>query len=116
MVHKPEGEHLITTFKLCDKEVLNDEERLKEILTKACILANCKVLKVVSHKFKPQGVTAMVLLEESHITIHTYPECKTAFVDIFTCGPNALPRKAMQYIDKHIDSKFMDIYRSIWRE
>jgi S-adenosylmethionine decarboxylase len=55
-------------------------------------------LKVVSRQFKPQGVTVLALLSESHASIHTYPEVGAAFVDVFTCGTRANPALAVQLL------------------
>ena len=82
----------------CDCEKLNDESFLRCTLNRAAKLAKAKVLNLISHKFEPQGVTAIALLAESHISIHTWPESKYSAVDIFTCGQNMLPKLASQYL------------------
>ena len=53
---------------------------------------------MISNKFEPQGVTAIELLAESHISIHTWPESNYSAVDIFTCGQNIMPELASQYL------------------
>ena len=55
-------------------------------------------MNLISNKFEPQGVTAIALLAESHLSIHTWPESKYSAVDIFTCGQNMLPELASQYL------------------
>ena len=82
----------------CDCEKLNDESFLRCILDRAAKLANATVLNLISNKFEPQGVTAIALLSESHISIHTWPESNYSAVDIFTCGQNMLPELASQYL------------------
>ena len=82
----------------CDCEKLNDESFLRCILSRASKLANATVLNLISNKFEPQGVTAIALLAESHISIHTWPESNYSAVDIFTCGQNMLPELASQYL------------------
>ena len=67
-------------------------------LNRAAKLANATVLNLISNKFEPQGVTAIALLAESHISIHTWPESNYSAVDIFTCGQNMLPELASQYL------------------
>jgi S-adenosylmethionine decarboxylase len=52
----------------------------------AAIASGATVLKTVSHKFDPQGITAICLLSESHISIHTWPEEGKAALDVYTCG------------------------------
>ncbi len=78
----------------CDCEKLNDESFLRCTLNRAAKLANATVLNLISNKFEPQGVTAIALLAESHISIHTWPESNYSAVDIFTCGQNMMPELA----------------------
>jgi len=82
----------------CDREKSNDECFLRCILNRAAKLANATVLNLISNKFEPQGVTAIALLAESHISIHTWPESNYSAVDIFTCGQNMMPEVASQYL------------------
>ena len=92
------SKHLILELYKCDYEKLNDESFLRCSLNKAAKLANATVLNLISNKFEPQGVTAIALLSESHISIHTWPESYYSAVDIFTCGHNMLPELASQYL------------------
>ncbi len=68
-------------------------------------LANATVLNLISNKFEPQGVTAIALLAESHISIHTWPESNYSAVDIFTCGRNMMPELASQYLIESLVAK-----------
>jgi S-adenosylmethionine decarboxylase len=67
---------------------LNDEKLIKKLLHDAAYCAKMTVLNFITHKFYPQGVTGVVLLAESHISIHTWPETGKAAVDVYTCGSN----------------------------
>ena len=93
-----QSKHLLLELYRCDCEKLNDESFLRCTLNKAAKLANATVLNLISNKFEPQGVTAIALLAESHISIHSWPESKYSAVDIFTCGQNMMPELAGQYI------------------
>ena len=93
-----QSKHLLLELYRCDCERLNDEPFLRCILNRAAKLANATVLNLISNKFEPQGVTAIALLAESHISIHTWPESKYSAVDIFTCGQNMMPELASQYL------------------
>ena len=93
-----QSKHLLLELYRCDREKLNDESFLRCILNGAAKLANATVLNLISNKFDPQGVTAIALLAESHISIHTWPESNYSAVDIFTCGRNMLPELASQYL------------------
>ena len=90
--------HLLLELYRCDYEKLNDESFLRCTLNRAAKLAKATVLDLISNKFEPQGVTAIALLAESHISIHTWPESNYSAVDIFTCGQNMLPELASQYL------------------
>jgi len=93
-----QSKHLLLELYRCDREKLNDESFLRCILNRAAKLANATVLNLISNKFEPQGVTAIALLAESHISIHTWPESNYSAVDIFTCGQNMMPELASQYL------------------
>ena len=93
-----QSKHLLLELYRCDYEKLNDESFLRCSLNRAAKLANATVLNLISNKFEPQGVTAIALLAESHMSIHTWPESNYSAVDIFTCGQNMLPEFASQYL------------------
>ena len=96
LVHQ--SKHLLLELYRCDSEKLNDESFLRCTLNRAAKLAKATVLHLISNKFEPQGVTAIALLAESHISIHTWPESNYSAVDIFTCGRNMMPELASQYL------------------
>ena len=100
-----QSKHLLLELYRCDCEKLNDESFLRCILNRASKLANATVLHLISNKFEPQGVTAIALLAESHISIHTWPESNYSAVDIFTCGKNMLPELASQYLIESLMAK-----------
>ena len=100
-----QSKHLLLELYRCDREKLNDESFLRCILNRASKLANATVLNLISHKFEPQGVTAIALLAESHISIHTWPESYYSAIDIFTCGQNMMPEKASQYLLESLMAK-----------
>ena len=100
LIHK--SKHLLLELYRCNYEKLNDESFLRCTLNKAAKLAKATVLNLISNKFEPQGVTAIALLAESHISIHTWPESQYTAVDIFTCGQNMLPELASQYLIKSL--------------
>ena len=100
-----QSKHLLLELYRCDREKLNDESSLRCILNRAAKLANATVLNLISNKFEPQGVTAIALLAESHISIHTWPESNYSAVDIFTCGKNMIPELASQYLIEVLKAK-----------
>ncbi len=84
----------------CPSEILNDETYVNAALREAVVRAKATLLDGASHQFRPQGVTALALLAESHISVHTWPELGYAAVDIFTCGRHAMPAQACDYLVK----------------
>ena len=92
------SKHYLLELYRCDYEKLNDESFLRCTINNAAKLANAKVLNLVSNKFEPQGVTAIALLAESHLSIHTWPEEHYSAVDIFTCGKNMKPDLSCKYL------------------
>ena len=100
-----QSKHLLLELYRCDCEKLNDESFLRCTLNRAAKLANATVLNLISYKFEPQGVTAIALLAESHISIHTWPESNYSAVDIFTCGQNMLPELAGQYLIEALNAE-----------
>ena len=100
-----QSKHLLLELYRCDYEKLNDESFLRCTLNKGAKLANATVLNLISNKFEPHGVTAIALLAESHISIHTWPESNYSAVDIFTCGQNMMPEVASEYLMKSLMAK-----------
>ena len=103
LIHQ--SKHLLLELYRCDCEKLNDESFLRCTLNRAAKLANATVLNLISNKFEPQGVTAIALLAESHISIHTWPESNYSAVDIFTCGQNMMPELASQYLIQSLSAE-----------
>ena len=91
------GAHVLADFWGCRFEKLDDSELLMESLRQAAKSANMTILGEEAHKFEPQGFTGLLLLSESHISIHTYPEKGYAAVDVFTCG-GGMTQKAIDYL------------------
>ena len=78
--------HLLIELWDCDEKVLNDIDYVSECLALAATVVGVKIVKEVFHKYEPQGITGIVVIEESHISIHTWPERRYAAIDIYTCG------------------------------
>jgi len=99
-----QGNHLLLELYGCNREKLNDELYLRCQLNSAAKLANASVLNIVSNKFEPFGVTAIALLAESHLSIHTWPESQYSAIDIFTCGRNMKPKLASQFLIESLEA------------
>jgi S-adenosylmethionine decarboxylase len=97
--------HIIADITSEDPRLLDDEMQILEAMTLAAKAANATILRTASHKFEPQGVTAFLLLSESHISIHTWPELNKAAVDIYTCGAHTSPEVGLQALLEHLVAK-----------
>jgi S-adenosylmethionine decarboxylase len=90
------GVHLLAEF--WNGKEIEDPSMLDTILRTAAAKSNNKALKVEIHKFLPCGITGFVMLAESHMSIHSWPEINYLAIDIFTCGDHAMPHKALEYL------------------
>ena len=90
--------HVLFTSKGCPFDLLDDEDHIRAVLIGGAEVAGSELLNISSAKFDPQGVTAVALLAESHISIHTWPELGMAVCDVFTCGDHTSPQLAADYI------------------
>lgn len=92
------GTHLLVDLCGCDSALLDSVDAVCEALMTAAEKAHVTVLDKSFHKFSPQGVTGVVVLAESHISVHTWPEEQFAAVDVFTCGDEAMPQLAVSHM------------------
>jgi S-adenosylmethionine decarboxylase len=92
------GRHILAEVFGCDRSILDDRERVERILVDAALAAGAEVREVAFHKFSPQGVSGVVIISESHLTVHTWPELGYAALDVFTCGDQVDPWEACQLI------------------
>ena len=92
----PVGIHCILDMFQCPPALLNDADHVSRAIEEAVRAAGATLLKCFTHLFQPQGVTAIALLAESHLSIHTWPERGYAAVDIFTCGKSSKPEEAIE--------------------
>ncbi|MEM4218283.1 MAG: adenosylmethionine decarboxylase [Candidatus Methanomethylicaceae archaeon] len=81
------GRHCICELYDCDRELLDNCSYLRKLFVDAAKQAGATVIKVAFHRFNPHGVSGVVVIAESHLTVHTWPEFGYAAVDVFTCGP-----------------------------
>ena len=110
------GRHCILELYQCDNAKLNDEAFIRTTITSSAKIAGATLINLVTHSFKPQGVTGLALLAESHISIHTWPEIGYAAIDVFTCGDHTMPEKACKLLFKDFLARqfsFKNIEREI---
>ena len=80
------GRHVLAEFYGCSPEILNDIVKIEKLMVDAALEAGAEVKEVIFHQFSPQGVSGVVVISESHLAIHTWPEFGYAAIDVFTCG------------------------------
>ncbi|HED53729.1 MAG TPA: adenosylmethionine decarboxylase [Phycisphaerales bacterium] len=96
------GVHCLIELYGCPHEYLDDHALIQRLLREAAENAGATWLGQCSHRFEPQGVTALGLLAESHITVHTWPELGYAAADCFTCGDQAVAEDACKYLAREL--------------
>jgi len=98
------GTHCILELHGCCPELLNDPDALVGAMRRAAEAAGATWLNHVAHRFEPQGVTALGLLAESHISVHTWPELRYAAADVFTCGSHTDPHLACSILAESLSA------------
>jgi S-adenosylmethionine decarboxylase len=91
------GTHIVCELSGCDPEILTDMDAVRDMMIGAAKAARATVMEVAFHRFQPQGVSGVIVLAESHISIHTWPELRYAAMDFYTCGEHTDPWLACDY-------------------
>ncbi|MGJ8640466.1 MAG: adenosylmethionine decarboxylase [Opitutaceae bacterium] len=92
------GRHVLLELNGCEHRMLTDAETLEQTLVSAAEAAGAHVVETVFHQFSPHGLSGVVVIAESHITVHTWPEYGYAAVDVFTCGAPEMADQICQII------------------
>ena len=92
------GRHLLLEVFDCESDAINNLEAVKGALIEAAKRAQATIVDVVFHEFNPFGISGVVVIAESHLSIHTWPEYRYAAVDIFSCGEVLQPEVAANYL------------------
>jgi S-adenosylmethionine decarboxylase proenzyme len=80
------AKHLLVEYHGCDTRVLDDLDAVRRLMRRAAEAARATVVAEVFHPYRPCGITGVIVIEESHFAVHTWPECGYAAVDFYTCG------------------------------
>lgn len=102
------GRHVLAEFFECDSNVLNNPELVEKYMVEAALECGATIVQKCFHLFAPHGVSGVVIISESHLAIHTWPELGYAAVDLFTCGDACDPKVAYEYLKKCFNSKDAD--------
>jgi S-adenosylmethionine decarboxylase proenzyme len=95
------GRHILAEFFECDPNILNSPEMVERFMTEAAIECGATIVQKCFHLFAPFGVSGVVIISESHLAIHTWPELGYAAIDFFTCGESCDPKVAYDYLKKN---------------
>lgn len=98
------GRHLIAEYADCTEGKLTDPEFLEKCMREAVLKSGATIVRSVFHRYAPQGVSGVVVIAESHMSIHTWPEYNYAAVDFFTCGESVDPYEAHGYLKEMLGS------------
>lgn len=102
------GHHVIAELWECNISKLNNLKVIEKIMVDAALESGAEVREVAFHKFAPQGVSGVVIISESHLTIHSFPEHGYASIDVYTCGDRIDPKIAADYISKQLEANKCD--------
>jgi S-adenosylmethionine decarboxylase len=113
------GSHLLIELYGCDSQLLETEEYVGDVMRRAATESKATVVAQSFHEFKPYGVSGAVIIQESHYTIHTWPEHKYAAVDLFYCGGTVLVHEAVEVLREQFKPeriKFLVVRRGLQHE
>ena len=99
------GVHLLLELRQCNSHRLDDLEFVRETMIAAARFMDAQIIGESFHRFNPQGITGVLAIAESHLSIHTWPELDYAAADIFTCGLSQDPHAAARVIIERMESK-----------
>lgn len=92
------GRHILAEFYNCSESVMNNVSFIESAMAEAARISGATVIGMNFHTFEPWGVSGVVVISESHLSIHTWPEYKYAAIDIFTCGDDVNPWAGFEYL------------------
>lgn len=92
------GRHVLVELSRCEGSLLADLDRVRSAMVEAAGVAGAEVREAVFHRFAPHGVSGVVVISESHLSIHTWPELGYAAIDVYTCGAHTEPLAACEFL------------------
>jgi len=94
--------HILLDLYNCDPGLLRDSEALRRVLQETADENGLTVLNGIFHRFEPHGVSGVLLISESHMSVHTWPEHGYAAVDVFSCRPGISAEKVRASLEKRL--------------
>lgn len=102
---EPAGRQLLIELYGCDSTFLDSVSSVEEALVEAARAAGATIVESVFHHFSPHGVSGVVVIAESHVAVHTWPEHGYAALDVFTCGASVEPTDIMRALEKNFSAQ-----------
>ena len=99
------GRHILVEFYGCCPSILNDVDRIEKSMAEAAQASGATIINTTFHHFSPYGVSGVVVIQESHMSIHTWPEYRFAAVDLFTCGDQIDPQASYRALSKSLQAE-----------
>lgn len=103
------GRHWLIELQGCIPELLHEVQQVERIMRRAAAVAQAHIVSGHFHQFNPYGVSGVLVIQESHLTIHTWPEHGYAAVDIFTCSPDLLVPEAIVQLQQDFGAKKVEV-------
>ena len=103
------GRHVIAEFYECNVDAIKDVKSVQEAMVGAAKATNATIVDVIFHSFSPYGISGVIVIAESHLAIHTWPEYGFASVDIYTCGEEVQPWKAYDFLEEAFGAKNVSV-------
>ncbi|MFQ5828983.1 MAG: adenosylmethionine decarboxylase [Candidatus Methylomirabilia bacterium] len=111
------GRHLLLELFDCEVAAINSIETVKGALVEAANRAQATIVDVIFHEFNPFGISGVVVIAESHMSVHTWPEYRYAAVDIFSCGDTLKPDLAASYLVEQLGAdraSVVELHRGVF--
>lgn len=105
MMETPFGKHILAEYFECECTYLDSETAIRDLMLEAASRSGATIVGSIFHHFNPQGVTGVVVLAESHLAIHTWPEFRYASADLFTCGTRVDPWVGFEYLKERLQPR-----------
>lgn len=103
------GKHLLIEYYECDSKILKNTSLIEKYMIESAKVAQATIVESVFHTFSPWGVSGVIVIEESHLAIHTWPEYGYAAVDLFTCGNTIKPFTAFKFLEEKLKAERYDL-------
>ncbi|WP_025784052.1 adenosylmethionine decarboxylase [Sporosarcina sp. D27] len=104
------GRHVLIEYYGCPSEIIENNKVIEQFMKEAADYSGATIVESVFHHFNPYGVSGAVIIAESHLTIHTWPEYGFASVDVYTCGDSVSPWKAADYLAEKLKAKKVESF------